>query len=52
VRTKRGGWRELTGQEDVFPRLEDAGMTIAVCRSVPEVLAILRAWGVPMRVSA
>ena len=52
VRTRRGGWRELTGQEDMFPRLEDAGMTIAVCYSVPEVLAMLRAWGIPLRNSA
>ena len=49
VRTKRGGWRMLTGQEDMFPRLERAGMAIGVCRSVDEVLAMLRAWGVPMR---
>jgi hypothetical protein len=49
VRTQRGGWRELTGQEDMFPRLEVAGMRIAVCRSVPEMLAVLRAWGVPLR---
>ena len=49
VRTKRGGWRELTGQEDMFPRLELAGMRIAVCHSVPEMLAVLRAWGVPLR---
>ena len=52
VRTKRGGLRELAGQVDVFPRLEGAGMTIAVCHTVPEVLAMLRAWGVPMRMSA
>ena len=49
VRTKRGGWRELTGQEDMFPRLELAGMRIAVCHSVPEMLAVLRAWGIPLR---
>jgi hypothetical protein len=52
VRTRRGGLRELAGQEDVFPRLEAAGMTIGVCRSVPEVLAVLRSWGVPVRVAA
>ena len=49
VRTRRGGLRELAGQQDVFPRLEGAGMRIAVCRSVPEVLAALRGWGVPLR---
>jgi len=49
VRTRRGALRVLDGQEDVFPRLEDAGMRIGVCRSVDEVLAQLRAWGLPLR---
>ena len=48
-RTSRGALRVLVGQEDVFPCLEAAGMRIAVCRSVPEVLAQLQAWGVPLR---
>jgi hypothetical protein len=52
VRTRRGGLREVAGQEEVFPRLEAAGMTIGVCRSVDEVLALLAAWGVPLRVHA
>ena len=34
---------------EVFPRLERAGMAIAVCRSVDEVLAALKAWGVRLR---
>jgi hypothetical protein len=51
VRTRRGALRELLGQEDVFPRLERAGMPIAVCRSAAEVLAALRAWNVPLRAS-
>jgi hypothetical protein len=51
VRTRRGGWRELTGQEDQFPKLERAGMRIAVAHSVPEALAFLRGWGIPMRVT-
>jgi hypothetical protein len=49
VRTRRGGLRELVGQQEMFPRLERAGMTIAVCRSVDEVLAHLRECGVPLR---
>ena len=49
VRTKSGAPRILDGQEDVFPRLEAAGMTIAVARSADEVLAQLAAWGVPLR---
>jgi hypothetical protein len=50
ARTRSGAWRELIGQEEMFPRLVRAGMAdIAVCRSVPEVLAALGAWGVPMR---
>jgi hypothetical protein len=49
VRTKRGTLKLVEGQSDVFPRLEAAGMRIAVCRSVDEVLAALQAWGVPLR---
>ena len=49
VRRANGSLRELVGQADVFPRLEAAGMTIAVCTSVPEVLAQCRAWGLPVR---
>src|SRR5436190_8545260 len=51
VRTRRGALRELAGQEDVFPRLQAAGMTIGVCSSLTEVLAFLGACGVPLRVS-
>jgi hypothetical protein len=49
VRTRSGALRELVGQADVFPRLEAAGMTIAVCSSVADVLAECRAWGLPLR---
>jgi hypothetical protein len=52
VRTRRGGLRELAGQQDVFPRLEAAGMTIAVCDSLAGVLAFLAACKVPLRVHA
>jgi len=44
--------RQLDGQVDVFPRLVGAGMQIAVCRSVNEVLAALAGWGIPTRVAA
>jgi hypothetical protein len=44
--------RELAGQEDVFPRLEAAGMVIGVCHSVSEMLTFLAACGVPLRVHA
>jgi hypothetical protein len=50
VRTRRGGLRQLDGQVDVFPRLAAAGMAIAVCRTVDEVLATLAGWQVPLRV--
>jgi hypothetical protein len=48
-RSMRGAaiWRE--GQADVFPRLEEAGMPIAVCTSWNEVRDALRNWGVPLR---
>jgi hypothetical protein len=49
VRTRRGAPRILEGQEDVFPRLEAAGMTIAVARTLEEVLAQLAAWRIPLR---
>jgi hypothetical protein len=49
VRTKRGAPRLLEGQQSVFPRLEAAGMTIAIARSVDEVLATLDRWQIPLR---
>ena len=52
TRTRSGALRLVEGQQDVFPRLEAAGMRIAVCRSVDEVLAALAAWGVPTRRAA
>jgi hypothetical protein len=47
VRTRSGGLRKLEGQDEVFPRLEQAGMTIAVCRSVDDVLDALHDWELP-----
>jgi hypothetical protein len=52
VRTRSGALRELLGQETVFPRLEGAGMAIAVCSTPEAVLAALRGWGVPVRAAA
>ena len=49
VRDRRGGLRQLDGQADVFPRLERAGMVIAVCRTVDEVLNQLVRWQIPVR---
>ncbi len=49
VRTRRGAPRILDGQADTFPRLVAAGMRIAVCHSVDEVLTALRGWNVPIR---
>ncbi len=49
VRTRRGRLRHVEGQREVFPRLEAAGMRLAVCESLDEVLAALRGWGVPLR---
>jgi hypothetical protein len=47
-RTRGGAQRLLLGQEDVFPLLEAAGMRIAVCHDLDEVVDALVAWGVPM----
>lgn len=53
VRNRRTGHaRVVEGQKDVFPQLEAAGMRIAICQSVEEVIAALRMWGVPLRISA
>jgi hypothetical protein len=49
VRSKRGGVRLLEGQVEVFPRLERAGMVLAVCRTVDEVLEQLVRWQIPVR---
>jgi hypothetical protein len=49
VRTKRGSPRVLEGQEDTFPALEAAGMTIVVCHTADEVLATLAQWKIPLR---
>jgi len=52
VRTRSGAVRVLDGQVDVFPRLVAAGMLIAVCRSVDDVLSALATWQIPLRVAA
>jgi hypothetical protein len=49
VHTKRGRSRIIIGQTEMFPRLEAAGMLIAICDSVAAVLRALAAWGVPLR---
>lgn len=49
VRSRSGALRMVEGQRDVFPRLEMAGMKLAVCTSVDAVLAALSGWGVPLR---
>ena len=49
VRTRRGAPRFVEGQRETFPRLEAAGMQIAVCETVVGVLDALAGWGVPLR---
>ena len=49
VRTRSGAPRYVEGQRETFPRLEAAGMRLAVCTSVVGVLDQLAAWGVPLR---
>jgi len=48
VLTRSGAQRVLEGQADVFPALERAGMRIAVCRSVDDVVDALVEWRLPM----
>jgi hypothetical protein len=49
VRTRRGSPRILEGQQDVFPKLEAAGMDIAIAHSVDEMLDALERWQIPLR---
>jgi hypothetical protein len=49
VRTPSGAPRILIGQVERFAELEAAGMRIAICRSVDEVLAQITRWGIPVR---
>lgn len=49
VETKRGRVRYVEGQVDVVAQLEAAGMEIAICRSIEDVLAALQAWQIPTR---
>jgi hypothetical protein len=51
VRTRRGGVRMVEGQADVFPRLIGAGMSIAICRSLDDVVQALGDWQIPMRLA-
>lgn len=48
-RTKRGQLRIVLGQEEVFPKLDRAGMKIAVVHSVEETMAALGRFGIPYR---
>jgi hypothetical protein len=52
VRPRSGRVVERMGQRERFPLLEGAGMTIAVCLSVVEVVGQLHHWGIPMRRAA
>jgi hypothetical protein len=48
-RTRSGAPRVYEGQQDVFPRLQSAGMAIAVVDGVEAMLRQCRRWGLPMR---
>jgi hypothetical protein len=50
-RTKLGTARYYIGQEEMFPRLIEAGMTIAIVRSLKEALLQIAEWGIPFRLS-
>jgi hypothetical protein len=49
VNRRTGARRYVEGQREEFPRLEAAGMRIAVCETVVAVLDALAAWQVPLR---
>jgi len=48
----RSGVRLIVGQADMHVRLRAAGMPVAVCRSLEDVLAALRGWEIPLRGAA
>lgn len=49
VRNRRGGPRTIVGQREMHPRLNAAGMEIAVCRSIDDVMGWMILWGMPTR---
>lgn len=49
VEGRGGRIRYVPGQQGVLGQLEAAGMEIAICRSVEDVLAALQAWQIPTR---
>lgn len=49
VHTRSGAARVRMGQREVLADLERAGVRIAVCRDVLDVLEVLRRWDVPLR---
>ena len=49
ARTAKGGVAYRVGQEEVFPRLRAAGMQLAVCFDLGDVIKALQDWGIPMR---
>jgi hypothetical protein len=49
VNRRTGARRYVEGQREEFPRLEAAGMRVAVCETVVAVLDALAGWGVPLR---
>jgi hypothetical protein len=52
AKARTGALRIVEGQQDVFPRLLEAGAAeIAVVTSVDELLAVLGRWQIPLRAS-
>ena len=49
IELKTDSGRLTDSQTVMFPRLERAGIPIAICRSIAEVEIALRSWGIPLR---
>jgi hypothetical protein len=49
VRTRRGSLRIVPGQVETHERMTQAGVRVAVCTSVDDVMAALRCWQIPVR---
>lgn len=50
IELKTGDGELSDDQQEAYPVLIRAGMPIAVCRTAPEVIQQIRAWGIPTRI--
>lgn len=49
IEVKRPGGDVSESQRQMFPRIEKAGCSVAICRSAEDVERALVAWGIPLK---